>query len=567
LLRAAQRLRWLPEQHEGKWRMTAATDTYDYIIVGAGTAGCLLANRLSADPSVRVLLLEAGGKDNYHWIHIPVGYLYLMGNPRTDWGFKTAEEPGLNGRSLAYPRGRVLGGCSSINGMIYMRGQARDYDTWRQMGNPGWGWEDVLPYFKKHQDQWALPPDGAGSSDFDKWHARGGEWRIELARVRWEILDAFREAAAEAGIPRVDDFNRGDNEGCGYFHVNQKTGVRWNTSKAFLRPVRHRRNLEVETGATVERLLFEGKRVTGLVVRQQGERRGINAAREIVLAAGAIGSPMILQLSGIGPGALLQPLGIAVRHELKGVGENLQDHLQIRCAYKVHGVRTMNERFQSLMQRAGFAAQYALTRRGPMTMAPSQLGAFVKSDPSRATPNLQYHVQPLTLPKFGEPLDPFPAFTASVANVRPTSRGWVRITAPSPDAHPEIQPNYLSTAEDRHVAAEAIRVTRNIVSMPSLAKYAPQEFRPGGEFQSDEELAKAAGDISTTIFHPVGTAKMGNDETAVVDPRLRVRGLSGLRVADASIMPTITSGNTNSPTLMIAEKAAVMILEDARAND
>jgi choline dehydrogenase-like flavoprotein len=536
-----------------------SADTYDYIIVGAGTAGCLLANRLSADPGTRVLLLEAGGKDNYHWIHIPVGYLYLMGNPRADWCFKTAEEPGLNGRSLAYPRGKVLGGCSSINGMIYMRGQARDYDTWRQIGNPGWGWDDVLPYFKKHQDQWALEPDA-----LEGLHTRGGEWRIEQPRIRWEILDAFRDAAAEAGIPKVDDFNRGNNEGCGYFHVNQKTGMRWNTSKGFLRPVRHRRNLEVETHALVQRLLLDGKRVTGLVMRQRGSERTLRAAREVILAAGAIGSPQIMQLSGIGPGAVLQPLGIEVRHELKGVGENLQDHLQIRCAYKVSGVKTMNERFQSLVQRVGFAAQYALTRRGPMTMAPSQLGAFVKSDSARETPNLQYHIQPLTLPKFGEPLDPFPAFTASVANIRPTSRGWVRITAPTADVQPEIRANYLATSEDRHVAAESVRVTRNIVSMPALAKYLPEEFRPGLAFQDDDQLAKAAGDISTTIFHPVGTAKMGSDGEAVVDPRLKVRGLEGLRVADASVMPTITSGNTNSPTLMIAEKAAAMIAEDGR---
>ena len=535
------------------------SNTYDYIIVGAGTAGCLLANRLSADPGTRVVLLEAGGKDNYPWIHIPVGYLYLMGNPRADWCFKTAAEPGLNGRSLNYPRGKVLGGCSSINGMIYMRGQASDYDRWRQMGNAGWAWDDVLPYFKKHEDQWALEP-GA----FDDLHTRGGEWRVELARIRWEILDAFREAAAEAGIPKVEDFNRGDNEGCGYFHVNQRRGVRWNTARGFLKPVRHRPNLAIETHALVERLVLDGRRVTGLVMRQNGSRRTLKAMREVVLCAGAIGSPQILQLSGVGPGRVLQPLGIEVRHELPGVGENLQDHLQLRCAYKVTGVKTMNERYQSLLQRAGFATQYLLSRRGPMTMAPSQLGAFVRSDASRETPNLQYHIQPLTLPRFGEPLDPFPAFTASVANLRPTSRGSVRIAAPDPQAHPEIRPNYLSTEDDRRVAADAIRVTRRIVSMPALSRYRPDEFRPGPEIQGDEELTKAAGDIGTTIFHPVGTCKMGSDATAVVDHRLKVRGLAGLRVADASVMPTITSGNTNSPTLMIAEKAAAMILQDAR---
>jgi choline dehydrogenase-like flavoprotein len=540
--------------------MTAdASSTYDYVIVGAGTAGCLLANRLSADPGTRVLLLEAGGKDDYRWIHIPVGYLYLMGNPRADWCYKTAAEPGLNGRSLDYPRGKVLGGCSSINGMIYMRGQQRDYDRWRQMGNQGWSWEEVLPYFKKHEDQWALEPDA-----FDGLHERGGEWRVELARIRWDILDAFRDAAAQAGIPKTDDFNRGSNEGCGYFHVNQQSGVRWNTAKGFLHPVSHRTNLEVETHAQVERLEMDGKRVTGVTFRQQGQVRTVNTTREVVLAAGAIGSPQLLQLSGIGPGSVLSPVGIEVRHELKSVGENLQDHLQVRCAYKVTGIKTMNETYRSLFQRAGFLLEYLLRKTGPMTMAPSQLGAFVRSDPSRDTPNLQYHVQPLTLSKFGEPLDPFPAFTASVANLRPTSRGSVRIASPEPQAHPEIRPNYLATADDRRVAADAIRITRHIVSRPALAKYTPEEFRPGPQLEGDEELAKAAGDIGTTIFHPVGTCKMGGDETAVVDARLKVRGLTGLRIADASIMPTITSGNTNSPTLMIAEKAAAMILRDAR---
>ena len=536
---------------------TEIDDAYDYIIVGAGTAGCLLANRLSADPSVRVLLLEAGGKDNYHWIHIPVGYLYLMGNPRTDWGYSTGAEPGLNGRRLSYPRGRVLGGCSSINGMIYMRGQARDYDQWRQLGNTGWSWDDCLPYFLKHQDQLALEP-----SAFDGLHQRGGEWRIENARIRWDILDAFRDAAAEAGIPKIDDFNRGDNEGCGYFQVNQKSGVRWNTAKGFLRPVLGRPNLDVLTHAQVRWLTLQGRRVTGVTFMHGGGQVTATARREVVMAAGSIGTPQVLQLSGIGAGDLLRRVGITVLHDLPGVGENLQDHLQVRCAFKVEGVKTMNERYQSLLQRAGFALQYAATRRGPMTMAPSQLGAFTRSDPSRDTPNLQYHVQPLTLPKFGEPLDPFPAFTASVCNLRPTSRGWVHVTSPDPLVHPEIRPNYLATEDDRQVAADAVRITRRIVGMPALAKYRPQEFRPGPEIESDAALAAAAGDISTTIFHPVGTCKMGSDSGAVVDAQLKVRGLTGLRIADASIMPTITSGNTNSPTLMIAEKAAAMMLAE-----
>jgi choline dehydrogenase len=539
--------------------MSGTGGIFDYVIVGAGSAGCVLANRLSADPTKRVLLLEAGGSDNYHWIHIPVGYLYLMGNPRADWGYRTADDTGLNGRALNYPRGRVLGGCSSINGMIYMRGQARDYDLWRQMGNEGWAWDDVLPFFKQHQDQWALEPDA-----FEGLHGRGGEWRIEKPRISWQILDAFREAAAEAGIPKIDDFNRGDNEGCGYFHVNQRSGIRWNASKGFLKPIRHRRNLVVATDAMVERLVLEGKRVTGVAYRRHSQFITATARREVILAAGAIGSPQILQLSGIGPGRLLQQHGIDVQHVLAGVGENLQDHLQIRCAYKVHGVPTMNEQYQSLFRRAGFALEYALHRRGPMTMAPSQLGAFTRSDPSRETPNIQYHIQPLTLPKFGEPLDPFPAFTASVANIRPTSRGWVRITSPDPHDHPEIRPNYLSTEDDRQVAADSIRVTRRIVSMPALSKYRPEEFRPGPDYVSDDALAKAAGDIATTIFHPVSTCKMGSDELAVVDARLKVRGLEGLRVADASVMPTITSGNTNAPTMMIAEKGAAMILADAR---
>jgi choline dehydrogenase-like flavoprotein len=532
---------------------------YDYVIVGGGTAGCLLANRLSEDPDVTVALLEAGGKDNYIWVHIPVGYLYCHGNPRVDWGFKTAQEPGLNGRSLNYPRGRVIGGCSSINGMIYMRGQARDYDLWRQMGNPGWAWDDVLPHFLRHEDQLAMEP-----GTFDGLHERGGEWRIENARVRWDILEAWAQAAEQAGIPRIDDFNRGDNEGSSYFQVNQKRGVRWNTARAFLKRALGRKNLSIVTHAMVERLIVDGPRVTGVEMKRNGIAMRLGARREVILTAGSIGSPQIMQLSGLGPGEVLQANGIEVARDIAGVGENLQDHLQLRIAYKVKGVKTLNETSQTLWDKARIALEYAVNQSGPMSMAPSQLGTFAKSDPGRETANLQYHIQPLSLNKFGEPLDPFPAFTASVCNLRPLSRGHVRITSPDPTAHPEIRPNYLSAEEDRQVAADSIRLTRRIVAQPAMRKYSPEEFRPGAEVDGDENLARAAGDIGTTIFHPVGTCRMGSDDGAVVDPRLRVAGIDGLRVADASVMPTITSGNTNAPTLMIAEKAAAMIKEDWR---
>jgi choline dehydrogenase len=528
--------------------------SFDYVIVGAGPAGCVLANRLSADPGTSVLLLEAGGKDNYVWIHIPVGYLYCMGNPRTDWCFKTEAEPGLNGRSLAYPRGKVLGGCSSINGMIYMRGQARDYDQWRQLGNAGWSWDDVLPYFKRSED-FVHGPDEA--------HGAGGEWRVEEMRLTWEILDAFREAAFETGIPKTDDFHRGNNEGCGYFQVNQKRGVRWNASKAFLRPAMKRPNLTVLTHAQARRLRLSGRRAAGVELWWRGLPAYAAAGREVILAAGAIGSPQILQLSGIGPGALLREHGIRVEQALSGVGENLQDHLQMRMAYRVSNTRTLNEVASRLWGRVGIGLQYALTRRGPMTMAPSQLGAFAKSDPARETPDLEYHVQPLTLDRFGEPLHPFPAFTASVCNLRPTSRGSVRIVSTAARTPPAIRPNYLATDQDRRVAIAAIRLTRRICAAPALARFSPEEFKPGPAAQSDEELALAAGEIGTTIFHPVGTCKMGSDPGAVVDERLRVHGLAGLRVVDASVMPTITSGNTNAPTIMIAEKASDMIRADA----
>jgi choline dehydrogenase len=529
--------------------------TFDYVIVGAGTAGCVLANRLSADPDVSVLLLEAGGPDSWIWIHIPIGYLYTQNNPKTDWCFRTEAEPGLGGRSLAYPRGKVLGGCSSINGMIYMRGQARDYDHWRQLGNRGWGWDDVLPHFKRSEDH-------VGGAD--EMHGAGGEWRVEEMRLSWEILDAFQNAAAEVGIPRTSDFNRGNNEGCGYFEVNQKRGVRWSTAKAFLRPAAKRPNLEVVTGAQATAIDVEGGRVTGLHCDRDGSAAFAGVRGELILASGSIGSPQLLQLSGIGPGDLLQRHGIEVIHELPGVGENLQDHLQLRLIYRVENTRTVNQEAGSLLGRARMGLQYALFRRGPLTMAPSQLGAFAKSDPALETPNLEYHVQPLSLDKFGEPLHPFPAFTASVCNLRPESRGHVRIEAPDPTRAPSIRPNYLSTDGDRRVAIEAIRLTRRIAAADALARFRPQEHAPGERFQSDAELAESASAIGTTIFHPVGTCRMGADPMAVVDERLRVHGLDGLRIADASIMPTITSGNTNAPVIMIAEKAAEMIASDRR---
>jgi choline dehydrogenase len=478
-----------------------------------------------------------------------------MNNPRTDWCFATEAEPGLNGRAIAYPRGRVLGGCSSINGMIYMRGQAGDYDHWRQLGNAGWAWDDVLPHFKRMEDF------AHGADDL---HGSGGEWRVEEQRLSWPILDAFRAAAEEVGIPNTDDFNRGDNEGCGYFQVNQKRGVRWSAAKAFLKPVRHRPNLEVLTHAAAKAIRFDGRRAAGVEFRQGDALRFAEATGEVILAAGAVGSPVLLQLSGVGPAALLREHGIAVVAELPGVGENLQDHLQVRLIYKVKNARTLNEVANRLAGRCGMGMQYALFRRGPLTMAPSQLGCFARSDPSRASANLEYHVQPLSLDRFGEPLHPFPAFTASVCNLRPESRGTIRIKAADARAKPSIRPNYLSTRADRQVAADSIRLTRRICAATAFAPFAPDEFKPGAHLHSDDDLARAAGDIATTIFHPVGTCKMGPDALAVVDERLRIRGVAGLRIADASVMPTITSGNTASPTMMIAEKAAAMIREDRR---
>lgn len=531
-------------------------DEFDYIVVGAGTAGCVLANRLSADPANRVLLLEAGGKDDYFWIKIPVGYLFTIGNPRTDWCFETVSEPGLNGRSLGYARGKVLGGCSSINAMIYMRGQKSDYDHWAALGNRGWGWDDVLPVFKRSESY----QHGANA-----FHGDTGELRVEERRVSWEILDAWREAASETGIPKIEEYNRGDNFGTAYFQMNQRRGTRCSAAHAFLNPARSRPNLTILTHAMVQGLVLETRaeqlRAAGVRVRVRGEpERVFKAHREVVLAAGAIGSPQILQLSGIGPGSLLEQHGISVQRELPGVGENLQDHLQIRSIYAVSNTVTLNQRYNSLWGKAAMGLEYLLFRRGPLTMPPSQLGAFARSDEDQATPNLEWHVQPLSLDKFGEPLHRFNAITPSVCNLRPSSRGHIRIGSASPEQAPEIRLNYLSTEEDRRVAVAGLRFTRRIMAADALKKFAPEELQPGPEVHSEEALARAAGDLGTTIFHPVGTCKMGQDPMAVVNDRLCVRGVNNLRVVDASIMPTIVSGNTNAPTVMIAEKGAEFIL-------
>jgi choline dehydrogenase len=527
-------------------------DVFDYVIVGAGSAGCVLANRLSADPRVTVAVIEAGGADNWIWFHIPAGYLFAIGNPRADWMLKTEPEPGLNGRAIAYPRGRVIGGSSAINAMIYMRGQSADYDHWRQMGLAGWGWDDVLPYFLKHEDHFT----GASAA-----HGAGGEWRVDAARMQWEILDAFRDAARQVGIAPVDDFNRGDNAGCGYFHVNQKSGWRLSTAQAFLKPALKRPNLKLITHAMADRVVFEDRKASGIAIIEAGKAKTISARREVILSSGAVATPPLLERSGIGNGEHLRALGIPIMHHLPGVGENLQDHLQLRCIFKIAGARTMNADYRSLVKRIGMALEYAMWRRGPLSMAPSQLGAFAPSSPEYDRPNLQFHIQPLSLDKFGEPLHAFPAFTVSVCNLRPTSRGSIHARSRDPRDPPIIAPHYLSTPEDQRVAADAIRLARRIVAAPALARFHPEEYRPGAALTSDADLARAAGDIGTTIFHPVGTAKMGtqSDSLAVVDAALKVRGIEDLRVIDASVMPNITSGNTNAPTMMIAEKTAALI--------
>ena len=541
-------------------------ETFDYVIVGAGSAGCLLANRLSEDKNNRVLLIEAGGNDNYHWIHIPVGYLYCIGNPRTDWLYQTEPDAGLNGRTLRYPRGKVLGGCSSINGMIYMRGHDRDYDQWAQLvGDEDWTWDNCLPDFKKHENHYRFGEEQT-SDKFKKLHGGQGEWRVEKQRLKWAILDDVATAAQQFGVPATDDFNHGTNYGVGYFEVNQKNGWRWNTRKAFLKQIQHRQNLTIITHAQVTQLQFEqienGKRCTGLAVFHKQQMRHFAAHKEVILSAGSIGSVQILEMSGIGNPDVLNPLNIKVQHALIGVGENLQDHLQVRSVYKVQNAITLNTLSHNLWSKTKIALEYAFKQTGPMSMAPSQLGIFMPSDARRQYPNLEFHVQPLSLGAFGEGLHPFPAFTASVCNLNPTSRGSIHIKSPNFNDAPAIKPNYLSTDEDKKIAAESLRITRQLIAQPALAKYNPVEYKPGLQYQSEQELIKLAGDIATTIFHPVGTAKMGQatDPTAVVDSHCRVFGVQGLRVVDASVMPTIVSGNTNSPTLMIAEKAAKWIL-------
>ena len=534
-------------------------DRFDYIIVGAGTAGCVLANRLSKDPSKRVLLLEAGKKDNYFWIDIPVGYLYTIGNPRTDWCFETEPEAGLNGRSIGYARGKVLGGCSSINAMIYMRGQKSDYDHWAELGNRGWGWSDVLPIFRRSEDY------QHGSDDF---HGSGGELRVEERRVNWEILDVWRDAAEQCGIPKIDEFNRGDNFGNAYFQMNQRTGKRWSATRAFLDDVRNRPNLTIMTEATAETLILkkqgDGLTTTGVQLIHKGERQQIFADAEIILAAGAIASPQLLQLSGIGTASQLQAHGIPVHHTLPGVGQNLQDHLQIRTIYQVDNTVTLNQRARTPLGMAMMGLEYFFNKTGPLTMPPSQLGAFAKSDPSQPSANIEWHVQPLSLDKFGSPLHRYNAITPSVCNLRPSSRGTVTLKSANPHDAPAIAPNYLSTADDLDVAVAGLRYTREIMAAPALAPFNPTELKPGPEIQSEDDLKRAAGDLGTTIFHPVGTCKMGprHDTNAVVDDELRVHGIKGLRVIDASIMPTITSGNTNAPTVMIAERGAEFIRRD-----
>ncbi len=536
--------------------MTQADANYDYIIAGAGSAGCVLANRLSADPSKRVLLLEAGGKDWYPWIHVPVGYFKTLHNPLTDWSYKTEPDPGLNGRSIDWPRGKTLGGSSSINGLLYIRGQHQDYDHWRQLGNAGWSFEDVLPYFKRSEDQ----QNGA-----DAFHGAGGGLSVQNMRAKRDICEALIGAAEELGVPRNADFNGAEQEGAGYFQQTARNGFRCSTARAFLNPVKDRPNLDIVTHALVEKVLLKGAKAAGIAISVKGTPRqyGLKSGGELILSAGAIGSPQILQLSGIGPGNLLQGLGIPVVKELPGVGANLQDHLQIRTVYEVN-VPTLNEEINSLFRRMVIGAQYVLTRTGPMSMGASQVCIFARSNPDAETPDIQYHFQPLSADKPGIEMHPFPGVTLSVCQLRPESRGRIEIKSPDPKTYPAIFPNYLSAERDCRTAIDSLKFTRRLVETEALKPFIVREYLPGPAVQSDDELLASARNIAQTIYHPTSTCKMGSDASAVVDERLRVHGLDNLRVADASIMPTITSGNTNAPTIMIAEKASDMILTDSR---
>ena len=534
--------------------MSISETGYDYIIAGAGSAGCVLANRLSADPSKRVLLLEAGGRDWYPWIHVPVGYFKTLHNPMTDWCYKTEPDPGLSGRSIDWPRGKTLGGTSSINGLLYIRGQHQDYDHWRQLGNTGWSYEDVLSYFKRSEDQ----QNGA-----DDFHGKGGDLSVQNIRAKRDICEALIDAAEELGLPRNDDFNGVKQEGAGYFQQTARGGLRCSTARAFLNPVKNRSNLKIIVHALVEKVVVEGAKTTGIAISVKGAPRQywLKPGGEVILSAGAIGSPQILQLSGIGPGALLQGLEIPVVKALAGVGANLQDHLQIRTVYEVN-VPTLNEEINNLFRRMMIGVQYVLTRTGPMSMGASQVCIFARSNEYVETPDIQYHFQPLSADKPGIEMHPFSGITLSVCQLRPESRGRIEIKSPNPRAYPAIYPNYLSADRDCQTAIDSLKFTRRLVNTEALKPFIVGEHLPGPGVQTDDELLDSARNIAQTIYHPTSTCKMGADAMAVGNERVQVHGIEGLRVVDASVMPTITSGNTNAPTIMIAEKASDMIAED-----